>query len=105
MTVTSDIETLKKVKDDAEQDLLKQIGNKILNIERDIIYKEKLEEFEKIQCENILMESISDLISIFSQLNQSYNYNISNSHYNRDYTREERIEAHKRLQDRGAIEW
>ena len=105
MTVTSDTTTLNKVKSDAEKDLLKQIGNKVLNIERDIIYKEKLEEFEKIQYENNLMQGISDLISVFSQLNQSYNYNINNANHNRDMTRDERIEAHKRLQDKGAIQW
>ena len=105
MTVTSDTTTLNKVRSDAEKDLLKQIGNKVLNIERDIIYKEKLEEFEKIQYENNLMQGISDLISVFSQLNQSYNYNINNANHNRDMTRDERIEAHKRLQDKGAIQW
>ena len=105
MTVTSDTTTLNKVKSDAEKDLLKQIGNKVLNIERDIIYKEKLEEFEKIQYENNLMQGISDLISVFSQLNQSYNYNINNANHNRDMTSDERIEAHKRLQDKGAIQW
>lgn len=57
----------KKVKKDAEKDLLKQIGNKVLNVERDIINKEKLEEFEKIKYENNLIQGISDLISLFSQ--------------------------------------
>ena len=51
------------------------------------------------------MQGISDLISVFSQLNQSYNYNINNANHNRDMTRDERIEAHKRLQDKGAIQW
>lgn len=105
MTVTSDTATLNKVKADAEKDLLKQIGNKVLNIERDIIHKEKLEEFEKIQYENNLMQGISELISVFSQLNQSYNYNISNANHDRDLTKEEKLEKHKKLNNRGLIQW
>ena len=105
LTVTTDEKTLNKVKKDAEKDLLKQIGNKVLNVERDIINKEKLEEFEKIRYENNLIQGISDLISLFSQLNQSYNYNMSNNHISKDMTREEKIETHKRLQDKGAIQW
>ncbi|MBR3255898.1 MAG: hypothetical protein IKF97_06810 [Clostridia bacterium] len=105
LTVTTDEKTLNKVKKDAEKDLLKQIGNKVLNVERDIINKEKLEEFEKIRYENNLIQGISDLISLFSQLNQSYNYNMSNNHISKDMTREEKIETHKRLQDKGSIEW
>ena len=96
---------LKKIEGEAKKDLLKQIGNKVLNIERQVIRKEQLEEKEKIEFENNLLQGISEMISIFSQLNQSNDYNIKNNYKNKDLTKEQRQELAKRLSDRSSIEW
>lgn len=105
ITTTNDPKQLKEIKKLAEKDLIKQIGNKVLNVERQILQKDRLEEWEKIQLQNNMIFGISELISVFSQLNQSYDNHYNSHIQNRDLTREERIELAKKMKDKGSIEW
>lgn len=105
ITKTNNTEDLNKIKKLAENDLIKQIGNKVLNIERQILKNDRIEEFQKIEMQNKMIQGISDLISLFSQLNQS-NYNNYNSYMqDKDLTKEEKMEYAKKMQDRSSIEW
>ena len=98
-------EDIEKVKNYAEKDLLKQIGNKVLNIERQVLKQENLSEQEKIEFQNNLLQGISELICVFSQLNQSNDYNIKGRSQHNELTKEARIELAKKLQDKNAVEW
>lgn len=98
-------EDIEKVKELAEKDLLKQIGNKVLNIERQVIRQEEISERERIKFQNNLLQGFSELICLFSQLNQSNDYHIKGRNQHNELTSEARKELAKKLQDKGAVEW